>query len=233
MKPSLCLATAPAATAARHPITLIDRGAGQRRGAVSRLWIATLRLPAPLDAYLAAPWLPDPLQLRAPEWPASYYQTVYATEMGSAEMPSAGRAFTPELLMRLVARGIVIAPLLLHTGVASVEDHEPPYEEYYRVPLETARLSTRRAPRASASWRSAPRSYARWKPWPIRRRQSPRRGLDAPGHHTARGAAQRRRPADGPARAALHASGDARSPGRPRPPRHHLRRGAAPGLSVA
>src|SRR5262249_6509113 len=25
------------------------------------------------------------------------------------------------------------------TGVASLESHEPPYEEYYRVPLETAR----------------------------------------------------------------------------------------------
>jgi S-adenosylmethionine:tRNA ribosyltransferase-isomerase len=39
----------------------------------------------------------------------------------------------------LVARGVQVVPLLLHTGVASVEDHEPPYEEYYRVPLETAR----------------------------------------------------------------------------------------------
>ncbi|HEU4783145.1 MAG TPA: S-adenosylmethionine:tRNA ribosyltransferase-isomerase, partial [Ktedonobacterales bacterium] len=63
---------------------------------------------------------------------------VYATEMGSAEMPSAGRAFTPELLTRLIARGVQIAPLLLHTGVSSLEDHEPPYEEYYRVPLATA-----------------------------------------------------------------------------------------------
>jgi S-adenosylmethionine:tRNA ribosyltransferase-isomerase len=59
--------------------------------------------------------------------------------MGSAEMPSAGRAFTPELITRLVARGVQVAPLLLHTGVASLEEHEPPYEEFYRVPLETAR----------------------------------------------------------------------------------------------
>src|SRR5581483_1139278 len=48
--------------------------------------------------------------------------------------------FTPELITRLVARGIIIAPLLLHTGVASLEQHEPPYEEFYRVPSETARL---------------------------------------------------------------------------------------------
>ena len=32
------------------------------------------------------------------------YQTVFATEPGSAEMPSAGRPFTPELVTRLVSR---------------------------------------------------------------------------------------------------------------------------------
>ena len=46
-------------------------------------------------------------------WPASYYQTVYVTEMGSAEMPSAGRPFTPDLITRLVARGVQVAPLIL------------------------------------------------------------------------------------------------------------------------
>jgi S-adenosylmethionine:tRNA ribosyltransferase-isomerase len=71
-------------------------------------------------------------------WPSSYYQSVYATEVGSAEMPSAGRAFTPELITRLVAKGVQILPLVLHTGVASLEDDEPPYEEFYRVPPETA-----------------------------------------------------------------------------------------------
>ena len=39
------------------------------------------------------------------------YQTVFATEPGSAEMPSAGRPFTPELVTRLVSHGIQIAPL--------------------------------------------------------------------------------------------------------------------------
>ena len=66
------------------------------------------------------------------------YQTVFATEPGSAEMPSAGRPFTPELVTRLISSGIQIAPLLLHTGVASLEDHEPPFEEFFRVPPETA-----------------------------------------------------------------------------------------------
>jgi S-adenosylmethionine:tRNA ribosyltransferase-isomerase len=54
-------------------------------------------------------------------------------------MPSAGRAFTPELITRLVAQGVELAPLLLHTGLASLEKHEPPYEEFYQVPVDTAR----------------------------------------------------------------------------------------------
>ena len=63
---------------------------------------------------------------------------MYATEPGSAEMPSAGRPFTPEVLTRLVARGVGVAPIVLHTGVASLEASEPPYPEYYRVTRATA-----------------------------------------------------------------------------------------------
>jgi len=105
-----------------------------------RLWIATLHLPQPLEAYLDNYGFPIHYKYVRDTWPISYYQTVYATETGSAEMPSAGRAFTPELITGLVAKGVHIAPLILHTGVASLEDHEPPYEEYYRVPAETAGL---------------------------------------------------------------------------------------------
>ncbi len=103
-----------------------------------RLWIATLHLPIPLHDYLAEHGFPIRYSYVRESWPIAYYQTVYVTEPGSAEMPSAGRAFTPELMTQLVARGVQIAPLLLHTGVASVEDHEPPYEEFYRVPFKTA-----------------------------------------------------------------------------------------------
>lgn len=106
----------------------------------TRLWIATLQLPIPVHDYLAEHGFPIRYGYVHQGWPIEYYQTVYATEMGSAEMPSAGRAFTPELITRLVARGVQFAPLLLHTGVASLEDHEPPYDEFYRVPLATARL---------------------------------------------------------------------------------------------
>jgi S-adenosylmethionine:tRNA ribosyltransferase-isomerase len=105
----------------------------------ARLWIAALHLPLPFNEYLACYGFPIRYGYVPEHWPNSYYQTVYTTEVGSAEMPSAGRAFTPELITRLVAKGVQIAPLLLHTGVASLESHEPPYEEFYRVPEETAR----------------------------------------------------------------------------------------------
>jgi S-adenosylmethionine:tRNA ribosyltransferase-isomerase len=107
-----------------------------------RLWIAALSLPKAqkIVDYLEQYGFPIHYGYVKQQWPSSNYQTIYVTEMGSAEMPSAGRAFTPELITRLVAKGIQIAPLLLHTGVSSLEAHEPPYEEYYRVPLETARV---------------------------------------------------------------------------------------------
>ncbi|WP_371413797.1 S-adenosylmethionine:tRNA ribosyltransferase-isomerase [Meiothermus sp. PNK-Is4] len=108
----------------------------------SRLWIAALEIPHGLQptAYLLEHGQPIRYSYVPQPWPLEFYQTVYATELGSAEMPSAGRAFTPQIITRLVAQGVQVAPLLLHTGVASLEEHEPPYEEFYRVPPETARL---------------------------------------------------------------------------------------------
>ena len=106
--------------------------------APSRLWIAALQLPESLPAYLERFGSPIRYSYVPRSWPESMYQTVFATEPGSAEMPSAARPFTPELVTRLISAGIQIAPLLLHTGVSSLEDHEPPYEEYFSVPSETA-----------------------------------------------------------------------------------------------
>jgi len=76
------------------------------------------------------------------DWPLPYYQTVFARHPGSAEMPSAGRPFTHRLVTRLVTSGVVIAPTLLHTGVASAEAHERPYPERFVVPETTARVVT-------------------------------------------------------------------------------------------
>ena len=71
-------------------------------------------------------------------WPIEMYQNVYATEPGSAEMPSAGRPFTDAILTRLAATGIGVAPIVLHTGVASLEGDELPYPERVEVPATTA-----------------------------------------------------------------------------------------------
>jgi S-adenosylmethionine:tRNA ribosyltransferase-isomerase len=65
---------------------------------------------------------------------------VFATEPGSAEMPSAARGFTAELVTSLVSAGVVFAPLLLHCGVSSPEAGEAPQPERYRVPAATAAL---------------------------------------------------------------------------------------------
>jgi S-adenosylmethionine:tRNA ribosyltransferase-isomerase len=107
---------------------------------IGRLWVARLDLPQPLDSYLRRHGHPIRYGYVPREWPLSSYQNVYALEPGSAEMPSAGRPFTPELVTALVARGVLVAPITLHTGVSSLERGEPPYPERYRVPLATARL---------------------------------------------------------------------------------------------
>jgi S-adenosylmethionine:tRNA ribosyltransferase-isomerase len=104
----------------------------------TRLWIARLDLPRPLPAYLSAWGRPIAYPYVRGQWPIEMYQNVYATVPGSAEMPSAGRAFTPETLDHLSARGVYLASIVLHTGVASLEFDEPPYEEWFEVPHETA-----------------------------------------------------------------------------------------------
>ncbi len=76
-------------------------------------------------------------------WDLDYYQTVYATEPGSAEMPSAGRAFTWKLLLDLKRRGIDSAYVVLHAGLSSYMDDEldrqhPASEEEYFVSRTTA-----------------------------------------------------------------------------------------------
>jgi S-adenosylmethionine:tRNA ribosyltransferase-isomerase len=103
-----------------------------------RLWVARLETRVALHTYLARHGRPIRYGYVQGTYPITAYQNVYATEPGSAEMPSAGRPFTPEVLTRLVAKGVGVAPLLLHTGVASLEATEPPYAEYFRVSSSTA-----------------------------------------------------------------------------------------------
>ena len=74
------------------------------------------------------------------DWPIWSLQNVYADLPGSAEMASAGRPLTETTLVRLMARGIPVAPVVLHTGVSSQEASEPPQPEWFMVPAVTARL---------------------------------------------------------------------------------------------
>ena len=78
--------------------------------------MAALIVPDGVPAYLARFGFPIRYGYVKQPWPSSMYQTVFATEMGSAEMPSAGRPFTPELVTRLVSSGIQIAPIAAAHG---------------------------------------------------------------------------------------------------------------------
>ena len=108
--------------------------------AAPRLWLARLDLQQAVETYLAEHGHPIRYRYVPQRWPLSAYQNVYAAEPGSAEMPSAGRPFTTELITRLVTGGVLVAPITLHTGVSSQERHEPPYPERFRVPRHTASL---------------------------------------------------------------------------------------------
>lgn len=103
-----------------------------------QLWVAQFNIPNTVEHYLDQYGKPIRYNYIKDIYPQSYYQTVFANEMGSAEMPSAGRAFTAELVTQLVAKGIQIVPILLHTGVASLEENERPYSEYYRISAHSA-----------------------------------------------------------------------------------------------
>jgi len=103
-----------------------------------RLWIARLDLPEPLHPYLQAHGAPiryahEPLQR-----PLEDHQTIFATEPGSAEMPSAGRPFTRRALTKLREHGIGVQRIVLHTGVSSQERGERPYPERFAVSAHTA-----------------------------------------------------------------------------------------------
>jgi S-adenosylmethionine:tRNA ribosyltransferase-isomerase len=120
---------------ARATVELLAPYAGR-----GRLWLARTEGIHDLHRYLNDHGHPIRYGYVRRPWPLSAYQTVYATVPGSAEMPSAGRPFTAELLTRLIAMGVLIAPVTLHAGVSSPEADEPPCPEAYTVPPPTARL---------------------------------------------------------------------------------------------
>ncbi|MFD1051449.1 S-adenosylmethionine:tRNA ribosyltransferase-isomerase, partial [Kibdelosporangium lantanae] len=105
---------------------------------VPRLWRATVSVDVP--TMLASHGRPIRYAYVPQDWPIADYQTVFANNPGSAEMPSAGRPFTASLVTTLVSAGIAVAPITLHTGVSSIEEGKPPLPERFHVPSATANL---------------------------------------------------------------------------------------------
>ena len=85
------------------------------------------------------------------------YQTVYAREEGSAAAPTAGLHFTEELLDKIRAKGVKIAPVMLHVGLGTfrpvkedkIGDHEM-HAEFISVSRETADIVNNRTGRLIA-----------------------------------------------------------------------------------
>ncbi len=81
----------------------------------------------------------------------SRYQTVYAKTEGSAAAPTAGLHFTEELLEKIRAKGIAVAPVMLHVGLGTfrpvkadaITDHVM-HSEFITVSEESARLINER-----------------------------------------------------------------------------------------
>jgi S-adenosylmethionine:tRNA ribosyltransferase-isomerase len=104
-----------------------------------RLWRARISVQGGVVRYLECHGRPIRYAYVPAPVPPAEYQTVFAREPGSAEMPSAGRPFTASLVVDLVTRGVGVAPVVLHTGVSSQEPGEPPQAERFAVPESTAR----------------------------------------------------------------------------------------------
>ena len=103
-----------------------------------RLWAARLRLPEPLLPYLSRHGEPIRYRHMREPRPLGDFQTIFAAEPGSAEMPSAGRPFSARVLEAIEERGITVATIVLHAGVSSLERDERPYPERFRVPPSAA-----------------------------------------------------------------------------------------------
>lgn len=99
------------------------------------------------DVMAAARLLGEPIRygyLATPYPSIDACQTIFATVPGSAEMPSAARPFTPDLVESLRLHGIRFASVVLHCGVSSIEIETPELDpaasppEPFSVPEATA-----------------------------------------------------------------------------------------------
>ena len=103
-----------------------------------RVWYAAFQLNVPMYEYLAHFGSPISYAYLRRSFPLRDYQTLFAREMGSSEMPSAARPFTKSVVAELCDRGVEIATVTLHCGVASFEAPERPATERFAVSCATA-----------------------------------------------------------------------------------------------
>lgn len=104
------------------------------------LWMVDFNSNQTVEDYLVAHAKPIQYEKLDQQYPLSYYQTFFSFHPGSSEMPSAARGFTTELIGRLLNKGVTLAPILLHTGVSSLEEYETPYPEYMEIDPVTASI---------------------------------------------------------------------------------------------
>ena len=109
-------------------------------GVGNRLWRGRVDVPKHLSHYLREQARPISYGYLSGSFPISAYQTIFALCPGSAEMPSAARPFSAELVARLVAQGVIFAPITLHTGLSSQDAGEAPQPEWFDVSETTAHL---------------------------------------------------------------------------------------------
>jgi len=103
------------------------------------LWYAWFQLPGSMHEYLANTGEPIRYGYMTQRFPIQDYQTMFAHEPGSSEMPSAARPFTPRVVAALHRRGVELATVTLHCGVASFEAPERPASERFNVSHAAAR----------------------------------------------------------------------------------------------
>ena len=102
------------------------------------LWVAEFKTDLEVETYIQQYGQPIKYEGLDKPYPLDYYQTFFSIHPGSSEMPSAGRGFTQAVVDELLSRGVVFAPILLHTGISSLEENEAPYPEYMEVDSVTA-----------------------------------------------------------------------------------------------
>lgn len=104
------------------------------------LWVAELQTSLPEKNYLSKYAQPINYENLNKNYPLEYYQTYFSFHPGSAEMPSASRGFTQSLVEKILEKGVVFAPVLLHTGISSLEVNETPYPEYMEIDPVTSAI---------------------------------------------------------------------------------------------